>query len=67
MADDSGDQNNSPKPRCVAEVLQRVGQGTTTKDDADYLLEVLNFAGARIGALEVKVAWLQRQLAVRLH
>lgn len=67
MANDSDDQNNNPKPRCVAEVIQRVAQGTTTKSDADYLLEVLNFAGARIGALETKVAWLQRQLAARLH
>lgn len=63
MADGDGPP---PKPRCIHEVLQRVEQGTTTKDDADYLLEVLNFAGAKIAALEMRVALLQRRLTT-LH
>ena len=53
----------SPKPRCLHEMLQRVEQGTTTKDDADYLVEVLNICSARIGALQMQVALLQRRVA----
>lgn len=58
----NGDDKPS-KPRCVLDVLRRVERGATTKDDADYLLEVLNRAGARIGALEIQVLQLQRRLA----
>ena len=53
----------SPKPHCVLDVLRRVEGGATTKDDADYLLEILNRAGERIGALEMQVVQLQRRLA----
>ena len=67
MADDHGDQDNNPKPRCIAEVLQRVEQGATTKADADYLLAVLNRAGERIGILELQIAMLQRQIISRLQ
>lgn len=67
MAGSPGDQDNNPKPRCIHEVLQRIERGDTTKDDADYLIEVLNRAGTRISELEMSVAWLQRQLAVRVH
>ena len=51
------------KPRCVLDVLRRVERGATSKDDADYLLEVLNRAGAHIGTLEAQVVQLQRRLA----
>ena len=55
--------NGDDKPRCVFDVLKRVERSATTKDDADYLLEVLNRAGERIGALEMQVVQLQRRLA----
>lgn len=63
MANDAGDNNNPPKPRCIVEVLKRVEGGATTKDDADYLYAVLDRAGLRISALEMQVVQLQRRLA----
>lgn len=55
-----------PKPRCIQELLQRVEQGTTTKDDADFLLEVMGIASMKIANLEMRVALLQRRLTT-LH
>lgn len=59
----NGDDKPTPSPRCMHEVIQRVGQGTSTKDDADYLLDTLAKASARIRALERRVAMLQRRVA----
>ncbi len=50
------------KPHCINEVLRRIEQGETTKDDADYLLKVLDFASTKIADLEMRVALLQHQL-----
>jgi len=55
--------NKPPKPRCVQEVIQRVEHGTSTKDDADFLLDILAFASVRIRQLEQRIAMLQRRLA----
>lgn len=62
MANGSDGNKQQPKSRCIMEVLDRVGRGATTKDDADYLLLVLDRAGIRISTLEIQVAQLQRRL-----
>lgn len=63
MANGADDNKQQPKSRCIMEVLDRVGRGATTKDDADYLFLVLDRAGIRISTLEIQVAQLQRRLA----
>lgn len=47
----------------MQEVIRRVGQGISTKDDADYLLDTLTFASMRIRELERRIVMLQRRLA----